>query len=94
MKILKNLFFLLLFLAILLETVNIFFLNSVSVDSVYAAKINNETKAYEEENWSLQAEIMKYSSLAYLSNYAEKLGFTQPKEFISLSTPPLFAAKP
>lgn len=93
MRILKVTFLFLFITSIILEIINISFMNRIATDSIYIAKIKNEINSYDEQNLSLRADIMKYTSVAYLVGEAKQLGFSEAKEFISLSAPLLIASR-
>lgn len=89
----KYLIFLLIITAVLLETVNIYFLNKISTDSLVVKKLKEQIRDYDQENSQLSMEVLRFTSLEKISSQASELGFVKPSEFISLFSPSLFAAK-
>ena len=58
------------------------FANNLAVDGQKLALIQDQIFKLEEENTTLKAQIAKESSLAILSQKAEKMGFAKPSKTI------------
>lgn len=93
MKKIKVLIISLTVIMLFLELVNIYFLNKITTDSIYASKTQEKIKEYEDKNTALQTEILEYTSYEMISSRAAELGFVEPKEFISLQSPLQVAIK-
>lgn len=78
---------LLIFAAVLMEIINIYYINKVSTDSIYAVNIKSQIEDLNNKNTSLKIEILKYSAYNTLSSKAKELGFVEPKEYIYLTSP-------
>lgn len=86
----KKINFIILFLVVsifVLQLVNIYFINKISTDSIYAGVMRDKIKKYDEENMVIQSEILEYTTITKISSKAEELGFIEAKEFISLYAP-------
>lgn len=82
-----TLLILLFIIAVFLELYNIYLLNKVTTDSIYAPKIQGKISSYEESNMVLKTEILKYSSINMIASRASDLGFVEPKQYISFYAP-------
>lgn len=71
----------------LLEFLNVHLLNKVTTDSIYASRVKNEVKQYEEDNTVLRIKVLQQTSMNALSLRAKALGFVEPTEFVSLYSP-------
>ena len=78
---------LLIFIAVFLELANVFLLNKVSTDSIYASKLKQEISVFEEKNMILKTEILQSTSMDMIASQAASLGFVEPTGYISLYSP-------
>jgi cell division protein FtsL len=77
----------------ILELVNIYFTNKVSIDSLKAADLQEKIDNLGEENEMIKTDILKYTSIHVIYEKAKKLGFSEPKEQIIIEAPLGIAAK-
>ncbi len=72
---------------LLLEGVNIYLSNKVSLESISASKVRNQIAKLQEKNQVLSGEILDYTSYEYIASRAGELGFHEEKDFVSLYAP-------
>lgn len=91
-KILTTILILLFITAIILEIENVYYMNKIATDSIYAAGIKKQIEELDKKNSILKIEILGFTSYQSLTVTADKLGFVEPKDFIYLSMPLRIAA--
>ena len=83
----KKVYIIATFLLIALSVIEISYLthaDALASESMNAQKLRNEIAKVEEKNQILKSEILSHSSILIVSSRAAELGFSKPKDFISL----------
>jgi hypothetical protein len=82
LKLVKSLFIIIIALAL----VKVIFSNLLSSTGVSLSQCDEQIRDYSSENSLLSKEIMRYSSLAYLSAKATNLGFQKPSLVVNFTS--------
>lgn len=93
MKIISKTAIFLFIVVVILEGINIYLSNKISLDSIKATKITSQIDKLSEENTLLSSEVISSLSLDNISSRAASIGFVEPKEPISFASPLQVALK-
>lgn len=93
MKILNKIIVFLVIVLIVLQGINIFLENRISLESIKSSKLRKEIAIVQERNELLNSQVVQYSSFDMISSRAAELGFVEAKEAISLFAPVPLAIK-
>ncbi|OIP58253.1 MAG: hypothetical protein COX79_03060 [Candidatus Levybacteria bacterium CG_4_10_14_0_2_um_filter_36_16] len=93
MKIISKTAIFLFIVVLILEGINIYLSNKISLDSIKATKITSQIEDLSEKNTLLSSEVIYSLSLDNISSRAAYLGFVEPKEPISFASPLQVALK-